>query len=49
MKILKFRAYKNGKEYKCMVGNNDVEPIHFFLLSILMKKEMNGFNQIVAK
>ena len=29
MKILKFKAYKNGKEYKCIVGNNDVEDKYY--------------------
>ena len=25
MREFKFKAYENGKEYKCMVGNNDTE------------------------
>ena len=25
MRILKFKSYNNGKEYKCIIGNNDTE------------------------
>ena len=44
MKILKFRAYKNGKEYKCMVGNNDVED-RYYISSLIWIEERNEWVQ----
>ena len=41
MREFKFKAYENGKEYKCIIGNNDTEDNEYIcpLIWIDEKKE----------
>ena len=42
MREFKFKAYENGKEYKCIIGNNDTED-NEYICPLIWMDDKNGW------